>query len=299
MIGRWLVALLLGLGLVSPAPASAEPAERPIRFLVPPLSQPNQVYSRFQPLARYLAAQTDAMVRLRVAGDLESYFRLAAEERPQLIYLCPLSYVHLADYQPLHPLARIKRGGKATFRSAILVRADSRFQNLSELQGARFAYGNVACATSKLVPEAMLRRAGVDPRRDLFERRAMGSNENALYTVAANLFDATAVDEHTARPFLNKGLLRAVAYSRPIPQYLVAATDSVAPAQRRRMARALTELQRPADRAVLEALGSETDGFLPTGDSDYDVLREMRRQRADSGQAPLPLPEPPANGSQP
>lgn len=288
--GLWLAPLLALL--VVAKPTLAAPVEQPVRFLVPPLSQPNQVYARFQPLAGYLAEATGAMVRLRVASDLESYFRLAAEERPQLIYLCPLSYVHLADQRPIQPLVRIRRDGKTTFRSLVLVRADSRFQTLSELQGARFAYGNVACATSKLVPEAMLRRAGVHPHRDLFERRVLGSNENALYTVAANLFDATAVDEHTARPFLNKGLLRVLGESRPIPQYVVAASDAVGPDLRRAMTDALTALERPAHREVLDALGPEANGFQRTGDNDYDVLRAMRRQRVEAGQRPLPLPEP-------
>lgn len=290
---------LLAGALMATMPLPGTAADQPVRFLLPPLAQPNEVHARFQPLARHLAEETGAMVRLRVAGDLESYFRLAAEDRPQLVYLCPLSYVHLADMQRIHPLARLKRGGKATFRSAILVREDSRFQTLSELQGARFAYGNVACAASKLVPEAMLREAGVAPDRDLFEARAMGSDANALYTVAANMFDATAVDEHTARPFLERGVLRVLAHSRPIPQYLVAASDALEPELRERFTTTLTELGRPGDREVLDTLGEKADGFIPTRDSDYDVLRQLREQRAEADRPRLPLPRPAGSNGEP
>lgn len=283
---------LLGLATVG----RGQPPQEPIRFLVPPISQPNQVYSRFQPLAEHLQAETEALVRLRVAGNLESFFRLAAEKRPQIIYLCPLSYVHLADHREIHPLARLRRNGKATFRAAILVRKDSRFQSLAELQGARFAYGNAACATSKLVPDAMLQRAGVDPSRDFLEKRALGSNRNALYTVAADLFDATAVGEHTARPFLARDILRVLAYSRPIPQYVIAANGLVPSEQRARLTATLTSLRRPDQQRVLESLATQVNGFIAASDSDYDVLREMEDQRAANGQPPLPLPSPVANG---
>jgi len=285
---HWLAATLLVVASLVAGSAAAAP-ER-IRLLLPPLSSPDQVYSRFQPLARYLSERVGIPVKPRVAGDLEALLRMAGEDRPQLAYLCPLIYSRLADTEGgLAPLVRIKRNGKSTFRTVVVVRQGSPYEGLAELKGARFAYGNPVCAASRLVPEAMFAEAGVEPGQDFFEKRTLGSNENALYSVAADLFDATAVDEASARPFLEKGVLRALQYSRPIPQYLLAANSALSTELRRRLAKALTALGRPDHNGVLDALGPDVDGFVGTRDSDYDVIRSMRRTEG----APDPVAEDP------
>ena len=285
----WLTgaAALWALAVAAPAPAQ----ER-LRLLLPPLSSPDQVYARFQPLAAHLQQALGVTVKARVAGDLESLLRLAREDRPQVAYLCPLIYTRLADEGELVPLARLRRNGKSTFRTAVVVRRNSPYEHLAELKGARFAYGNPVCAASRLVPEAMFAQAGLDPRKDFFEERTLGSNENALYTVAADLFDATAVDEASARPFVDKGLLRILSYSRPIPQYVLAASPATPEPLRQRLRRALADLKRPAHARVLDAMGPDVDGFVPTEDADYDVIRRMQRERG-KGDNPLDVLAPP------
>ncbi|MFA9459862.1 phosphate/phosphite/phosphonate ABC transporter substrate-binding protein [Thiohalorhabdus sp. Cl-TMA] len=280
--------LLAGLFLLAGAPtASAEPPER-LRLLLPPLSSADQVYARFQPLAQHLEKALDIPVEARVAGDLESLLRLARQDRPQIAYLCPLIYTRLADEGALTALARLERHGQSTFRTVVVVRDGSPYARLEELEGARFAYGNPVCAASRLVPEAMFAEAGLNPGRDFFEKRTLGSNENALYSVAADLFDATAVDESSARPFLEKGVLRALRYSRPIPQYLLAANRGIDAAFRRRLTGILTSLQAES---VLRAIGSDVNGFVATTDADYDVIRAMER-RHGTPSTPLNLLDP-------
>ncbi|WP_197289209.1 phosphate/phosphite/phosphonate ABC transporter substrate-binding protein [Thiohalorhabdus denitrificans] len=282
---------LTGLLLFLGAPAlSAEEPER-LRLLLPPLSTPDKVYARFQPLAGHLEKALGVPVKARVAGDLESLLRLARQDRPQIVYLCPLVYARLGDEGALRPLVRIERQGKDTFRSVVVVRKGSPYQELEELKGARFAYGDPVCAASRLVPKTMFAEAGIRPHRDFFEERTLGSNENALYAVAADLFDATAVDESAAHPFLEKGVLRALGYSRPIPQYLLAASAGLSDSFRKRLVQALTGLRRPQATAILRAIGPNVNGFSPTSDDDYDELRSMER-RHGSPDIPLNLLNP-------
>ncbi|MFP4559907.1 MAG: phosphate/phosphite/phosphonate ABC transporter substrate-binding protein [Thiohalorhabdus sp.] len=282
---------LAGLLLLLGAPAL--PAEEPerLRLLLPPLSTADKMYARFQPLAGHLEKALGIPVKARVAGDLESLLRLARQDRPQIVYLCPLVYARLADEGALRPLARIERQGKDTFRSVVVVRKESPYQELKELKGARFAYGDPVCAASRLVPKTMFAKAGIHPHRDFFEERTLGSNENALYSVATDLFDATAVDESAAHPFLEKGVLRPLEYSRPIPQYLLAASARLSDSFRERLVQALTDLKRPQATATLRAIGADVDGFSPTSDDDYDTLRSMER-RHGSPETPLNLLNP-------
>ena len=292
------------LGLLVLGTVAAQSEAAALRLLLPPLSSPEQVYARFQPLADYLEDRLGAPVEARVAGDLEALLRLAREDRRQIVYLCPLLYTRLADEGRLVPLARVRRNGKGTFRTAVVVRRNSPYERLEELKGARFAFGNPVCAASRLVPVAMFDAAGLDPSRDFFEERTLRSNENALYSVAADLFDATAVDEASARPFVEKGLLKVLRYSRPIPQYVLAAGQAVPPGQRSRLTAALTRLTRPRDAGVLDALDGDVDGFEATTDSDYDVIRRLQKRHGpgdDAGGDLFRAPEPPfgAQGDRP
>jgi len=291
---RWLVGVAALLAVAWPGSAAAE--ER-LRLLLPPLASADEVYARFKPLAAYLEKSLGITVEARVASDLDSLLRLAREKRPQVAYLCPLLYTRLADDGHLLPLARIKRHGKSTFRTAIVVRRNSPYEKLEELKGARFAYGNPVCAASQLVPKAMFAQAGLDPRKDFFEERTLGSNKNALHTVAADLFDATAVDGASARPFLTKDLLRVIRYSRAIPQYVLAATPATPAGLRQRIRGAVTGLRRSANPTVLKAIGPGVDGFVATEDADYDVIRRMRRQSSNGSPLEILAPKGPAEAT--
>lgn len=251
-----------------------------IRLLIPPLDSPTQVYARFKPLADYLSRKSGQPVQLVLSRNLEDFSSKVSEPVPQLAYFCPLNYVTVTQKSTYTPVAGITEPSSRN-RSVILVRHDSPIHRVADLKGRSLALGNVACAASFLIPRAMLQREGIT-LDDFLETRKTGSDQAALMAVAARLYDVTASSESTAQPFISKGILRAVLYSQDSPPDLIAANALVPAGLQQKIRRALLGAQTPTGQ--LAGYNRPRIGafdFVAADDSQYDVIREMKRRFGD------------------
>jgi phosphonate transport system substrate-binding protein len=91
------------------------------------------------------------------------------------------------------PLACVsQRNGALTYRSALLVRADSHRTQLRGLRGARAAWADPFSASGYLFPQLHLLAAGVDPRYDFADEHFHGSAARACRAVADGNADLCA-----------------------------------------------------------------------------------------------------------
>lgn len=256
-------------------------ANQPIRLLVPPLDSPTQVYTRFKPLADYLSRKSGQRVQLVLSRNLDDFNSKVREPIPQLTYFCPLNYITVSQQRPYTPLAGLMAANGKN-RSVVLVRKDSPIHRVADLKGRSLALGNTACAASFLIPVAMLQHEGIN-LGDFLEVRKAGSDQAALMAVAAKMYDVTATSEDTALPFIRKGILRILLYSRNSPPDLIAANALVPPSLQQQFKRAL--LADPPSKgspAVGPDDGIGEYGFVPVADSQYNVIREMKRRFGDA-----------------
>lgn len=266
--------LLCLVAVLAPTPAFC--AGGHLRLLVPPVENATIMYSRFKPLADYLSHAVKQPITLVLSKNLDDFLTKAREDVPQIVYFCPLNYVKMAHEMLFYPLAGValKGGGD---RSVIVVRRDSPVRTLQELKGKSLALGNVTCASSYLVPRTMLLHAGIG-LGDFLEVRNTGSDQAALMAVAARLYDVTATGEDAAAPFIQKALLRPLAYSPLMPSDLIAADASVSPRLRERIKRALLRLKGANAAPAAVAIKPNAVGFIPVQDRNYDIIRTMEQR---------------------
>jgi phosphonate transport system substrate-binding protein len=110
-------------------------------------------------------------------------------------WMPPLIHRRAADRGA--PLACVsQRAGALSYRAALLVRADSPYQQLTPgaggLAGARAAWADPFSASGYLFPQLHLLAAGVDPRYDLAGERYHGSAARACRAVADGEADLCA-----------------------------------------------------------------------------------------------------------
>jgi phosphonate transport system substrate-binding protein len=278
---------LAGLVFLFPLPASgAETSQEPLVLGVHPYLPATELLERFTPLAQYLERELGRAVIVRVGRDYQDHIELVGKNGLDLAYMGPASYVLMVERYGKKPLlARLAPGGKPTFRGAVASRKESPYENLSDLRGARFAFGDPDSTMSHLVPRYMLLEAGVDVE-DLGGYEFLSSHHNVALGVLMGDFDAGAVKEEVFYEYEDRGL-RAIAWTPEISEHVFVASPGLPAETREALKDALLRLGgEPSGKKVLSAIKEGTTVLLPASDGDYDNLRGILRYLESRGGGP-------------
>jgi phosphonate transport system substrate-binding protein len=233
-------------------------------------------------LTHYLSATTGETVTLSISKNYQDHIHRLGKGELDLAFLGPASYVKLVDAYGEKPiLARLEIEGKPSFRGAIVIRADSPFRRLTDLEGRRFAFGDPSSTMSHLVPRFVMWKAGVTVEAFSGYEHLDGHHNVALGVLLGD-FDAGAVKEEVLDRYAARGL-KALAYTPPVSEHLFVASSSLPEAMRKRLRDALIDLSdTPEGRNVIHGIKAKATGLAPAVASDYEnlrlILQELRRQ---------------------
>lgn len=261
--------------LVVLPPAAQGGGEAPLRLGAVGFYNPRLMYLKYQELVDYLSDATGRPWELEIGSGYQGTVDALCRGELALAYLGPFTYVRAREQCGVEPVARLRTGVSATFRSLILVRDDSPFETVAQLDGARIGFGAPLSTSSHLAPRAMLLDAGIGPGD--FECRFYGHHERAARAVLLGEVDACGVRDIVGRRFGERGL-RVLAASEPIPNFPIVAAPGLPPELVEVVDDAL--LGRPAlDPRVVERMRAWDpeirDGFARCADADYDPTRAM------------------------
>lgn len=123
----------------------------------------------------------------------------------------PASYISATEQNPqLRILALDSKDDAQSTKGVISVHEDSSFQKISDLNGARFAFGNEESTIGRYLSQAYLLMHGISTR-ELAHYEYLGRHDRVGHAVANGSFDAGALKEGTFNKLRKKGLpLRAL-----------------------------------------------------------------------------------------
>lgn len=224
--------------------------------------------------------------------EASSYGELASAVVSQYVdvaWLPPIPFVALERQRAVVPLVHLRRGGTTSFRSALIVRADSAIQNIADLEGKRAAWVDRHSASGFVIPRIELAKAGLDVRDALGRQRFFQSHEAVVRAVGAGLADfgatyaGVAADGAIARgPWIETNApIRVVALLGEIPGDVVGARADSGLPTRERLRDALLRVSREGKSKLLAhgAFGAgEFHTFAPGG--YVELQREMEEASA-------------------
>lgn len=263
---QWLVALAL-------MPRMGQAAMRPAIFVVHPYDTPSRIYVRFRPLTLYLGGVLGRPVRLVIARTYDEQIDMIATGHADFAYIGPTPYVRARERSRVSLLAGEAEGGQAFYQSAVVVRADSPYQKLTDLIGKRVAFGAAISMSSAVAPKLILARAGVR-RIDLAEIVHLDRHERVALSVLHGDFDAGGLRLDIAKTYLPRGL-RVLATSQPLPPHAIAASPRVMAEDAVKVRQALLNPDATGQQA-LQALGPSVH-FVELDDSHFTGVRRMLR----------------------
>lgn len=248
---------------------------------VHPYLDAKEIQRRFEPLAAYLSLQLGREVQVRVGIDYLDHIQAIGEDRLDLAYLGPASYVEVTRIYGTKPiLARVEADGKPSFYGYVVVLRDSPLERLADLRGKRFAFGDPDSTMGTLVPRWLLLEAGVDTSDLAFYSHVTG-HKNVALAVLAGAVEAGAVKEEIFDLYQPRGL-RSLARSPAISEHLFVTRANLDADVVTLLRQHLLGLREAGlVERVLAPIKSNATALVPADDSDYDNLRRIVSQIAE------------------
>lgn len=224
-------------------------------------------------LATYLEATLGKEIELVVTTDYSSMIEAASNDRLDLAYFGPLSYILAKTKSDIEPFAARLRDGATTYTSLIIGNAEAGIDDVADIAGTTVAFGDPASTSSRLFPELTLAEAGLVAGTD-YEAVFLGAHDAVALAVQNGNAEAGGLSRPIFNSLVEEGTIdptqvTVIAESAPIPQYpwtMRSDLDSELKAQIQAVFLAID------DDSVLQPF--KADGFAAMDDADYDSIRK-------------------------
>lgn len=263
--------LSCALSLALPMASWAGDAKKELLFGSVAMDIPAVMHDRLTPLTNYLSKTLKRPVSLKLSPNMGAAINDTAEGTVDLAYLTPVAYLKAHKKGNAQLIVKTVTKGKASFRLMIVVKEDSPIKTIEQLAGKSFAFGD---------KRALLQRAAVVgagmPLENLGEYNFIGHYDNIVRAVMSGDFDAGILKDTMAYKWESKGI--RILYQTPdLPPYNITASKNVDKKLLKQLQHAFLSLDgtNPGHLAVIKAIDKKYNGFAPTSDKEYDVIREL------------------------
>lgn len=227
------------------------------------------------PLKDYLSGKLGRSVELVIPTNYNATVEALGNGSLDFAYLGGLTYLKAQKAYGVVPL--VQRTSDRQFHSLFITQTHSSINQLADLKGKKFAFGDVASTSGHLMPDYALRNAGLNPDSDM-SARFTGNHPATAKAVESGTVDAGAIDESVYKSMIDGGQLdktkvRVFFTTPPFVDYVWVANKSVPAADREAIAKAFLDLKLPQDVAVLGILRGTS--FVRADDAEYATLRKI------------------------
>lgn len=229
----------------------------------------------FGPFGAELERLTGLPVTFFPVSDRTAAVTALQFKQVDLVLAGPSEYILMRQRLAVQPVVGIER---PRYFTAFIVKSDSPAQTLADLRGRRIALKDPGSTTGHIIPVVMLRRAGLDPDRDVNLRMLDGARIEALVNgdVEALASGVRDYDQLIAR--FGEGSYRILAESPPMPPDLILARRGLPGDFVEGLS--VTLLGEGAGLMEMLMAGSHRERyrtgarFIEVVDADYDLIRE-------------------------
>ena len=270
--------LIAGLATL-PVMARAQPRDpQRLRVALLPDENASTIIQNAQPLRAHLERTLSRQVEILVTTDYSSMIEAMRFGRIEVAYFGPFSYVLAKSRAPgIEPFAVGVERGSPTYQSVMIAQTGGPVRELADIRGRPFGFGDQASTSSHLVPRAtILQRASLVGGRD-YRVVHLGTHDAVARAVQGGQIPAGALSKPILDTLIRRGTIDAariveIGLSEPIPNYPMVLQGNLAEPLKAAIRAAFIDLR---DAEVLRSF--RVEGFAPTNDEAYNVLRETAR----------------------
>jgi phosphonate transport system substrate-binding protein len=255
-----------GAGAASPAPTTPV-----LRFSVASIQSPRGTYAAYTRLFNRIGQLLGQRVELVQRRTYREINDLLLSARIDAALLCTGGYLDVERRAPgaVEVVAIAVPEPGSSYRSLILVPANSHAQALRDLRGKRFAFTDELSMSGRLYALKLLRDDGADPERFFGSITYTGSHDRSIQAVASALVDGAAVHGVVFAQVVERDpsiaeRVRVIYRSPPLGAMPLVVSGRLPPDVRARIRRVLLDIHRdPEGAAALRLLGFERFAEAP------------------------------------
>lgn len=242
-------------------------AASPLIFGIVPQQSASRLAQIWVPVFEHLSEQAGQEIRFATAKDIPTFEACLTKGAYDLAYMNPYHYTTFHDVAGYQAFAR---QAKKRLRGLIVVRADSRYQSLDDLDQQPIAFPSPAAFGASVIPRAEMKS------REIAIRPAYVKSHDSVYrAVIAGIFPAGGGVLRTFNnvPEDQRSKLRVLYRTEAYTPHAFAAHQRVEPATVDRIAQQMVTMvtEQPA---LLKTLGMV--GIEPAADTDWDDVRSLQ-----------------------
>jgi len=266
ILSTWLILLLF------PAPPAASSARlEQLTFGVYPYDTPTQIYQSFEPLMKYLSKELGIPVKIVIAPNYMSHIINIGEGRVDLGFMGPSPYIKAKDkYGGVDLIARLLMHDNKNDRLVFVTHKTGKINNLKDLKGKTFAFGDYQSYGSHYYPRFLLNRSGIK-LKDLKSYDFLGSHSKVLLAVSHKDFDAGGVREDIYDKYRDRQI-KIIAGPFDMPPHVIICRKGL-PEDMKATIRAI--LLNTHNEQILKSIDPSLVKFAPVKDEDFRQAREV------------------------
>lgn len=237
------------------------------RMMVPVLEYMQQELSR--------KTGQDVEIVLQIYRGYKEGMDALLENKVDFVRFGPSSYIVAKKHdRDIQLLAMENKNNSKRFKGVIVVSLDSTYQNITDLAGVSFAFGNRYSTIGRFLVQNELLSSGIDSGK-LSKYRYLGRHDSVFAAVKIGDFQAGALKLSTFKRLNKSGQLRVIHEFENVTKPWIARSGLD-----KQLVHLLKKvLLKIEDKTVLQNLG--VNGFFATSDSEYDFVRKaMNRSEA-------------------
>jgi len=269
----------------NPLPAAADdcPAGGTVRFGVEPYDTAARLVPIYEKIGKMIGDKVGCKVEVFVATGYNAEIEAMRNGKLELGEFGPLGYVLAHQVAKAEAVAAFGSadGKTVTYWASLVTYPSSGIKTVADIRGHSFAFSDAASTSGHLFPAYGLRKAGLDPDKDIKAIYA-GSHTasfEAIYNhkVDAGELNSEQLESATQRGHYKDGDLVFLWKSDPIPTDPFAVRGDMPDAFKKKLADAVQHLDLmsldPADRKIL--VGAGITQLVPQTDQAYDLIRDL------------------------
>jgi phosphonate transport system substrate-binding protein len=256
-------------------PVLSSASQEPLTIQIYPYAPASKIMKQHTPLANYLKEKMSREVIIKISKDHDDHLNTVGNDKADLSYLGPSSYVQLVDRFGKKPIiARIEVKGSPLLQGVIFTAASSSAASLKDLKGKRFAFGYRNSTMSHLVPLYMLQQEGIQVN-DFAQYKFLDEQYNVALGVLMGDFDAGAVNANVFNKYKERGL-KDLAWSPKVSEHLFIASSTLPVDTTSALRKAFLGVGKDKNaQIVMSSIRKEMTAFVTASDEDYDNLRAL------------------------
>ena len=263
-------------------PNNGEKEIKIIKMGLIPADDADEMLRNYEPIKDYLSAELGIPVEIQVTSDYTAAIEAMRAKHIDMAWFGPFSYVIAANIADAEAIVNgVKAStGSATYKSLIIVNADSGIETLDDLKGKSFAFVDPASTSGNLIPRKMLIENGIDPDGDFSTSYFAGTHNAVEYAIANGKVDAGASGDNVYYRMIDEGEIDpevniVLHESEPIPGSPIVVRGSLPNELKKAIQDALVNMDEQTIHQV-DGWGG-ISSYQAVKDSDYDVIRETAK----------------------